>query len=108
MFAGSALGGRVQGARFCASSKGYPDLHWTIEDTIAEEDKVVACWTISGTQGAKYLESQRRIRVPFDRITSTTYANEKSWIPTAIWDCSRHDAQLASFPPLTPKSLSAR
>src|SRR6267143_4830657 len=44
---GSAIGPEAykrQVSRFLA---GYPDLCWTTENTIAEEDKVVACWTIS-------------------------------------------------------------
>lgn len=27
----------------------FPDLHITIEETVAEQDKVVVCWTLSGT-----------------------------------------------------------
>ncbi len=29
--------------------KAFPDIHWTIEDMIAEGDKVVVHWTMRGT-----------------------------------------------------------
>ncbi len=29
--------------------KAFPDIHWTIEDMIAEGDKVVVRWTMRGT-----------------------------------------------------------
>ena len=32
----------------------FPDLHFTIEDLIAEGDKVVTRWTLRGTQKADY------------------------------------------------------
>jgi steroid delta-isomerase-like uncharacterized protein len=35
--------------------KAFPDLHWTIDDIIADKDKVVACWTISGTHRGDYM-----------------------------------------------------
>jgi len=33
----------------------FPDFHQTIHDWIAEKDKVVARWTIQGTQQGEYL-----------------------------------------------------
>src|SRR5260370_555834 len=53
--AGSAIGPDAYKRQVLRFLEGYPDLHWTIEDTIAEEDKVVACWSISGTQRGEYL-----------------------------------------------------
>ena len=35
--------------RFTSMSIAFPDLQVTIEDMFAEEEKVVACWTMSGT-----------------------------------------------------------
>ncbi len=34
--------------------KGFPDLHWTIEDIVAEEDKVWVRTTVTGTHGGEY------------------------------------------------------
>ena len=35
--------------------KGFPDLRFTIDDTIAERNEVVLHWTISGTQKGEFL-----------------------------------------------------
>src|SRR5215216_3859474 len=34
---------------------GFPDLHFTIHDEIAEADKVVIRWTVTGTQRGDFL-----------------------------------------------------
>jgi len=34
--------------------KGFPDIHWTIEDIVAEEDKVWVRTTITGTHRGEY------------------------------------------------------
>jgi steroid delta-isomerase-like uncharacterized protein len=33
---------------------GFPDLRFTIEDMVAENNKVTVCWTISGTHKGEY------------------------------------------------------
>src|SRR6267143_1043378 len=33
----------------------YPDLRLTIQDIISEKEKVVACWTMSGTHKGDYM-----------------------------------------------------
>jgi steroid delta-isomerase-like uncharacterized protein len=35
--------------------KGFPDLRFTIDDTIAERNEVVLHWTINGTQKGEFL-----------------------------------------------------
>jgi len=35
--------------------KGFPDLHWTIEDIVAEEDKVWVRTTVTGTHRGEYI-----------------------------------------------------
>src|ERR1700739_2916693 len=52
---GSSIGPEAYKRNVLVFLAGYPDLHWTIEDTIAENDKVVACWTISGTHRGDYM-----------------------------------------------------
>jgi steroid delta-isomerase-like uncharacterized protein len=37
------------------SRRTFPDLHFTITDTIAEKDEVVLHWTASGTQRGEFL-----------------------------------------------------
>jgi steroid delta-isomerase-like uncharacterized protein len=34
--------------------KGFPDLHFTVEDLVAEGDKVVVRWTLRGTHRGDY------------------------------------------------------
>jgi steroid delta-isomerase-like uncharacterized protein len=34
---------------------GFPDLRFAIEDTVAEQDKVVICWTFSGTHKGDFM-----------------------------------------------------
>src|ERR1700745_2045600 len=53
--AGSAVGPEAYKRMVLRFLEAYPDLHWTIEDMIAEEDKVVAYWTISGTHKGDYM-----------------------------------------------------
>src|SRR6266851_3205051 len=52
---GSSIGPEAYKRNVLLFLAGYPDLHWTIEDTIVEKDKVVACWTISGTHKGDYM-----------------------------------------------------
>ncbi len=34
---------------------GYPDMHFTIEEQVAEGDKVVSLWTITGTHKGEWV-----------------------------------------------------
>ena len=34
----------------------FPDIHFIIEDLIAERDRVVSHWTLTGTQKGKFME----------------------------------------------------
>jgi steroid delta-isomerase-like uncharacterized protein len=40
--------------RFAQITSGFPDLHYTIDDMIAEEDKVVVRWTASLTHTGEF------------------------------------------------------
>src|SRR5260370_8507693 len=52
--AGSAIGPDASKRPVLRFLEGYPHLNWTIEDTIAHEDKVVAPSTISATPRREY------------------------------------------------------
>ncbi len=108
--AGSAVGPDAYKRQVLRFLEGYPDLHWTIEDTIAEEDKVVACWTISGTQGGEYLGiPATNKKVSVDGITIHHIANGKIMDSYSNWDALGMMQQLGVVPALgQPKSLSAR
>ena len=108
--AGSAMGPDAYKRQVLRFLEGYPDLHWTIEDTIAEEDKVVACWTISGTQRGEYLGiPATNKKVSVDGITIHHIANGKIMDSYSNWDALGMMQQLGVLPTLgQPKSLSAR
>ena len=108
--AGSAVGPDAYKRQVLRFLEGYPDLHWTIEDTIAEEDKVVACWTISGTQRGEYLGiPPTNKKVSVDGITIHHIANGKIMDSYSNWDALGMMQQLGVVPALgQPKSLSAR
>jgi steroid delta-isomerase-like uncharacterized protein len=52
---GSSIGPEAYKRQVLVFLEAYPDLRWTIEDTIAEKDKIVACWTFSGTHKGDYM-----------------------------------------------------
>src|SRR5260370_12375284 len=52
---GSSIGPEAYKRQVLHFLAGYSDLPFTIEDTIAEKDKVVACWTLSGTHRGAYI-----------------------------------------------------
>ncbi len=108
--AGSAVGPEAYKRQVLRFLEGYPDLHWTIEDTIAEEDKVVACWTISGTQKGEYLGiPATNKKVSVDGITIHHVANGKIMDSYSNWDALGMMQQIGVVPALgQPKSLSAR
>lgn len=53
----SGMPGGIEGARQLAAMflTAFPDLHFTVEDMIAEGDKVVARITMSGTQQGAFM-----------------------------------------------------
>jgi steroid delta-isomerase-like uncharacterized protein len=52
---GSQVGPELYKRRVVEMTTGFPDLCFSIDDTIAEGEKVVACWTISGTHRNEYM-----------------------------------------------------
>lgn len=79
--------------------EGYPDLRWTIEDTIADKDKVVACWTISGTHQGNFMgvpATGKKIFV--DGMTIHQIAAGKIMDSHSIWDSLGMMQQLGAVP----------
>src|SRR5258707_12058531 len=52
---GAQVGPELYKQRVVELTTGFPDLRFTLEDTIAEGEKVVTCWTISGTHQNEYM-----------------------------------------------------
>jgi len=107
---GSSIGPEAYKRNVLLFLAGYPDLHWTIEDLIAEKDKVVACWTISGTHKGDYMgipASNKRVSV--DGITVHLIADGKIMDSTSNWDALGMMQQLGVVPPLgQTKTVTAR
>lgn len=107
---GSSIGPEAYKRNVLLFLTGYPDLHWTIEDTIAENDKVVACWTISGTHKGDYMGiPATNKKVSVDGITIHHIAHGKIMDSYSNWDVLGMMQQLGVVSALgLPKSASAR
>ena len=107
---GSSIGPEAYKRNVLAFLAGFPDLRLTIEDTIAEKDKVVACWTISGTHKGDYMgvpATNKKISV--DGITVHNIANGKIMDSYSNWDALGMMQQLGVVPSLGQmKTVTAR
>ncbi|OLC94218.1 MAG: ester cyclase [Acidobacteria bacterium] len=52
---GSSIGPEAYKRVVALFVAGFPDLRFAIEDTVTEQDKVVVCWTLSGTHKGEYM-----------------------------------------------------
>ncbi len=107
---GSSIGPEAYKRQLLVFLAGYSDLHFTIEDMIAEKDKVVACWTISGTQRGEYLGiPATNKKVSMDGMTIHHIANGKIMDSYGNWDALGMMQQLGVVPIFgQAKSLTAR
>jgi steroid delta-isomerase-like uncharacterized protein len=107
---GSSIGPEAYKRNVRAFLAGFPDLRWSIEDTIAEKDKVVACWTISGTHKGDYLGiPATNKKVSVEGITIHNVAGGKIMDSYSNWDVLGMMQQLGVVPPLgQSKTVTAR
>ena len=107
---GSSIGPEAYKRNVLAFLAGFPDLRWSIEDTIAEKDKVVACWTISGTHKGDYLGMPAtNKKVSVEGITIHNVAGGKIMDSYSNWDVLGMMQQLGVVPPLgQSKTVTAR
>jgi steroid delta-isomerase-like uncharacterized protein len=107
---GSSIGPEAYKRNVLAFLAGFPDLRWSIEDTIAEKDKVVACWTISGTHKGDYLGiPATNKKVSVEGITIHNVAGGKIMDSYSNWDVLGMMQQLGVVPPLGQlKTVTAR
>jgi steroid delta-isomerase-like uncharacterized protein len=67
--------------------KGLPDLKFTVDDTISENDKLVVYWTVSGTHSGELLGVPPTNRkVTFSGISICLIADGKILESTVMWD----------------------
>lgn len=88
----------------------FPDLKFTLLDLIAENDKVVVCWNISGThQGELRGIAPTGKKISVDGITINQLANGKIMDSYVSWDLWGLMEQLGAIPALgQPQKASAR
>jgi steroid delta-isomerase-like uncharacterized protein len=89
--------------------RGFPDLKFTVLDIIAENDKVVALWNISGTHQGEFRGiAATGKRMSVDGITISQLANGKIMDSYVSWDMWGMILQLGAVPPLgQPQKASA-
>ena len=98
---GSSIGPEAYKRQVSSLLEAYPDLHWTIEDAIAEKDKVVACWTLSGTHKGDYMGvPATNKKVSVGGITIHHIAGGKIMDSHTNWDLLGMMQQLGAVPPL--------
>ena len=107
---GSSIGPEAYKRQILLFLAGYSDLRFTIEDIIAEQDKVVACWTFSGTHEGDFMgvpATNRRVSV--DGMTIHHIAGGKIMDSYSNWDALGMMQQLGVVPAFgQAKSFTAR
>ena len=96
---GSHVGPESYKRRVVELTTGFPDLCFTIEDTIAEREKFVVSWSISGTHKGVYMEipaTGRKISV--EGITIHHIRNGKILDSCAVWDALGLMRQIGVIP----------
>src|SRR5260370_16857622 len=86
-FVGSSIGPEAYKEQVLLFVTGFPDLHFAVEDLIAEGDKVVSCWIISGTHKGEFMGVPATNRkVSIDGITIHQMSNGKIMDSNVSWD----------------------
>jgi steroid delta-isomerase-like uncharacterized protein len=110
LVSGPAIGPEVYRRQVAILVAGFPDLRFAIEDTVAEGDKVVVCWTFSGTHQGEYMGvPATHKKVSVDGITIHVLAKGiimDSYGSLDIWGLMQQLGVVSA--PGGPKSASAR
>lgn len=98
---GSQVGPDLYRRRVLELTASFPDLRFTLDDMIAEKDKVVASWVISATHKGDFMNIPATgKRVSVEGITIHYVRNGKILDSNARWDAVGLLRQLGAFPPL--------
>ena len=82
---------------------GFPDLRFTVEDMVAENDKVAVGWTISGTHKGEFRGiSPTGRKVSVEGITINQIAGGKIMDSYVSWDALGLMQQLGVAPAFGP------
>lgn len=94
---------------FTALRNGFPDLHVTIDDLVAEGDKVAVRWTATGTQTGEWMGvAPSGRKVVFSGTNTLRFAEGKIAEELEDWDALGFHQQLGLLPESTEadKTLS--
>lgn len=96
---------RRQVERFQAA---FPDLKFTVDDTVSEKDKLVVSWTVTGTHKGAFLGiAPTHKKVSVNGISIHQIADGKILETTAVWDAIGMLEQLGVTLPLNLDALGA-
>jgi len=87
----------------------FPDLKFTVDETVSEKDKLVVSWTISGTHKGPFMglaATQKKMTV--SGITIHQIADGKILESTAVWDALGLVLQLGVALPVKLEAVAAR
>jgi steroid delta-isomerase-like uncharacterized protein len=95
---------RQQVTRFTTA---FPDLRFAIEDIVSEEDKLVVCWTISGTHKGEFMGiAPTGKKISVEGITINHIGHGKILDSNISWDALGLMRQLGHAPALE-KTIAA-
>jgi len=84
---GPAVGPAAYKSQIASLVASFPDLRFTVEETVCEKDKIVASWTFTGTHKGEFLgvaPTNKKFSVA--GITIHQIANGKILDSQAVWD----------------------
>ena len=101
------VGPKLYKRRVVELTKSFPDLHFSIEDMIAEKGKVVASWIISATHKGEFMDIPATGRkVSVEGITIHLITNGKILDSYARWDALDLMRQLGQGLPLAKTTVA--
>jgi len=110
LYTGPAIGPEVYKGQVAIFVAGFPDLRFEIEDTVAEQDKVVVCWTLSGTHKGEFMGvPATNKKVSVDGITIHVLAKGiimDTYISLDMWGIMQQLGVVSA--PGGPKTAAAR
>ena len=87
MMTGAAVGPAAYRQHIEGFFNAFPDLKFTVNDTISEKDKLVVEWTITGTHKGEFLGvAATKRKISINGITINQIADGKIIESTASWD----------------------
>ena len=98
---GSQVGPELYRRRVLDLTTSFPDLRFTLDDVIAEKDKVVVSWMISGTHKGEFMNlPPTGKKVSVEGITIHYIRDGKILDSNARWDAMGLLRQLGALPTL--------